>query len=121
MSQPLALILFTLSLAALSACTEPRVKPYQRLLDPEVGRANKARVTALLGNPVKCEITAGQESCEYRTTAGRNDPTPSVHRPSPGFGPDLSPFEHFDVIKAHYNDVGILREWEPMVLGAEKP
>lgn len=110
-------LLFFLAVIA-TGCTQSRVRRYEELLDKHVGSEKKDRIATVLGAPAKCIPAEGGERCEYRTNAGRNRSSPGVHAPAPGFGPDTSPYEFFDVIHVFYNDVGLMREWQPVVLPA---
>jgi hypothetical protein len=102
-------------LLVLGGCVEGRVKRYQSLLNPMVGTAKKDEVSRLLGSPTTCTTQPVGERCEYRTAKGRNDPVPSVYEKNT-LGPDLSPFEFYDVIQANYDGFGILKDWIPLVL-----
>jgi hypothetical protein len=110
--------LFALALCALSvvACTQTRLRRYGELLDPLVGGESKAKVATILGAPSRCESYDGGQRCEYRTAAGRNTASIGVLAPNPAMGPNLAPYEHFDVINVYFNNVGLMREWEPIVL-----
>ena len=95
-----------------SSCTESRVKKYSDILEPLVGTAKKERLNEVLGKPTFCKRELAYEQCEYRTSRGRNDPVPEVFRKSEGLGPDLSPYEYFDVLRLYYDDFGVLKEWD---------
>jgi len=110
------ILLSFLVLVSLVSCTHSRAKRYSELLDKLIGNEKKDRVASVLGAPARCNAAEGGELCEYRTAAGRNLASPGVQTPTPGFGPDVSPYDHFDVIHVYYNDVGLMREWEPIVL-----
>ena len=99
-----------------TACSEPRVKKYKGILDPQIGAATKLQINKLLGKPTFCKPEGKYDKCEYRTTRGRNEPTPSIHKKEEALGPDLSPYEHFDVLHLFYDGFGVLREWQPVVL-----
>lgn len=99
-----------------AACTEPRLKRYSDIIEPLVGSAKRERVTEILGKPTSCKREFSQEKCEYRTSMGRNHPVPEVFKKPEGLGPDLSPYEYFDVLHLYYDDFGILREWDPVVI-----
>ena len=99
----------------LIGCTETRVKRYGNILDPLVGTARKTQVNRKLGIPAFCQLESPLERCEYRTARGRNEQIPYIHQKREGF-PDLSPYEHFDVLHLYYDGFGILRDWEPVVM-----
>jgi hypothetical protein len=106
-----------LFLLLLCACTEHRVKRYAEILEPRVGVATKEEVTAQLGQPAFCRPDSQYQLCEYRTASGRNAQTPEVYRRQSGFGgPDVSPYEHFDVIHAYFDNFGTLRDWKAIVV-----
>ncbi len=116
------------------SCAQSPIKRYNALLDSHVGASNKRTVATLLGAPKscerkeateRCEIADGKnvcekkeavETCEFHTAKGQNGPRPSVYRPQPGFGPDLSPYENMDVLTLTFDNEGILRGWEPVFL-----
>lgn len=77
-----------------------------------------SQVNEVLGPPVSCaaEPNTNLTQCEYRTAMGRNLPTPDVHVRIPSMGPDLSPYDHFDVLHLHFDDTGVARDWTPMVI-----
>jgi len=81
-----------------------------------VGNGKKESVDKVLGPPIKCVKEHALEKCEYRTARERNDPVPAVHHQERSMGPDLSPYEHFDVLHLYYDSFGLLREWEPIVI-----
>ena len=101
------------------ACTESRVKRYDDLIGPEIGKGNKKEISKLLGPPTFCNEKGKYEVCEYRTARGRNEQTPYVHRKEPAMAPDLTPYEHFDVIHVSYDGFGVVQAWEPIVLPTE--
>ena len=101
---------------ALMACTEPRIKRYQTMLDPMVGTAKKTDVDAQLGKAIKCERKEKGQECEYRTASGRNEQIPMAHQQRSAMGPDLSPYEYFDVLHLTYDDFGILKDWQPVIV-----
>jgi hypothetical protein len=104
-----------------SGCSEVRVRKYQRGLDPLVGSANKGKINRMLGTPTTCKHTDEiTETCEYRTSWGRNDAVPSVFTKVNGFGPDLSPYEYFDVLELSYDGFGVLQTWHPLVVMQEE-
>jgi len=103
-------------LGLVTACAHGRRERYEALLDPLRGKSNKVEIARLLGNPVFCKSENGGERCEYRTAHGRNEPVPSVHQKTTAMGPDLSPYDYFDVIQVNYDGFGTLREWAPIVL-----
>ena len=105
-----------LLILVLVSCTEMRVKKYNDLLNPRVGTAKKEEVGKLLGNPVSCSQELEGEKCEYRTSHARNHPVPDVYRQERALGPDLSPYDHFDVLHVRYDGFGILKSWEPVVI-----
>ena len=99
------------------SCTELRVKKYQNLIEPNLGNAKKPEMDKLLGNPIFCKQESRYEKCEYRTALGQNSQVPSIMRREQGLGPDLSPYDYFDVLHLYYDAFHTLREWEPVVLG----
>jgi hypothetical protein len=99
-----------------TACTEARIKKYEDLLEPMLGKAEKPQIDKLLGSPASCAPIETYQRCEYRTSQGRNDPVPFVGRKNAAMGPDLSPFEYFDVLALTYDGFGTLREWEPIAI-----
>jgi hypothetical protein len=99
----------------LTSCAEYRIKRYQHLLDTHVGSSPKPTLDKLLGEPASCRPDGNLKLCEYRTSAGRNEQVPYVHQKKQGF-PDLSPYEHYDVLHLFYDDFDVLREWRPVVL-----
>jgi len=82
-----------------------------------LGTAKKTEVNQVLGSPTSCKKTAeGLEECEYRTAAARNYPVPDAHKKQEAMGPDLSPYEYFDVLHVYYDSLGILKNWVPIVI-----
>jgi hypothetical protein len=109
----ISLLLFVL----ITGCAETRVMRYQQTLDPLVGSAKKSKVNRLFGTPTFCKHHNDiLETCEYRTAYARNDVVPDFAAKMPGFGPDLSPYDYFDVIKVSYDALGVVRDWEPVVI-----
>lgn len=106
-------------LGCLNGCTETRVKRYANLLEPHIDHAKKQEMTAFLGAPTSCTQGEKYECCEYRTTRGRNETIPQIHKKEPGMGPDLAPYDYFDVIHLCYDGFGVLKEWDPVVLPYE--
>ncbi len=104
------------SLLILSACTTTRGKFYEDTLEPMVGVSKFHDVNKQLGSPTTCVPDVGLTRCEYRTAVARNLPVPAFARRVPGMGPDLSPYEYFDVLYVYYDDTGLLKEWTPMVV-----
>ncbi len=102
---------FSLCLLALTSCVQPRVRRYQSALDPLLGQGKRADVDRILGRPVSCEKAGEGEKCEYRTAFGRNDPIPAASQKTL-LGPDLSPYEYYDVVRAEYDGLGIFRNWQ---------
>jgi hypothetical protein len=96
------------------SCSQNRVKKYQNLLDPLVGKAKKDQINALIGNPVSCKNENRYEKCEYRTAHAQNTPVPDMFKKSEG--PDLSPYEYFDVLYLYFDPFHVLKEWEPVVI-----
>jgi hypothetical protein len=92
------------------------VKKYSDILEPRMGTAKKAEIDKFLGQATQCTSQGEYEECEYRTARGKNEPVPAVHTKAPAMGPDLAPYEHFDVIRVKYDSLGILREWKPIHL-----
>jgi hypothetical protein len=91
-------------------CTELRVQRYQTILDPMLGKSKKADVDHELGRPTFCKNLNVGEICEYRTARGRNDPVPAAAQKST-LGPDLSPYDYFDVLQIEYDGMGIFKDW----------
>ena len=108
--------LLILSVTLFVACSELRVKRYGDLLDPLLGSGSIAEVNRVLGKPTSCEALSLGKRCEYRTAAARNYTIPDAHRQLPGFGPDLSPYQYFDVLSVVYDHFGVFREWEPVAI-----
>lgn len=111
------ILLFAISLIV--ACTESRVKRYNDLIEPEIGKGSKKEISKLLGAPTFCNEKGKYEVCEFRTTRGRNEQTPYVHLKQPAMAPDLTPYEHFDVIQVSFDGFGVVQSWEPIVLPTE--
>jgi len=108
---------FVIGLWVLVGCTSPRLKRYHDLIDPHVGKAKKEKMDSLLGVPSSCKRTPSLKLCEYRTASERNEPVPGVLEKPKGFGgPDVSPYEYFDVLHLFYDDFGVLQEWNPVVI-----
>jgi len=97
-------------------CTQTRVKKYEGILEPLIGKAPKSQVNKLLGNPVSCRQEARYEKCEYRSAFSQNNPVPEIFRRVEGLGPDLSPYEYFDVLHLYFDGFHVLKEWEPVVI-----
>ncbi len=97
----------------LAGCTQPTVRRYGEMIDPKIGSANKNDMARLFGVPIICRPEGIYETCEFRTARGNNAPVPSVHQQNPAMGPDLSPYEHFDVILLQFDALGVLRSWKP--------
>lgn len=95
-------------------CTESRVKRYETMLQPLMGTAKKNDISKLLGAPAFCVQEEAYERCEYRTSRGSNDPVPGVARQEASMGPDLSPYDYYDVLQIHYDNFGLLNQWEPI-------
>ncbi|MBI4403429.1 MAG: hypothetical protein HY537_04670 [Deltaproteobacteria bacterium] len=110
----LALALFCVVM--LAGCTHTRVKFYHDLINPLVGSATKEKMNSLLGSPTWCKQETSFEQCEYRTSRGRSEPVPAIHRQHESMGPDLSPYDYFDVLHLFYDDTKTLREWSPIVI-----
>ena len=100
----------------LGGCTEPRVKTYEGILEPRVGKSKKEEIDHILGNPTSCRDTDGVQTCEYRSSRANNQPVPNVYRKQEGMGPDLSPYDRYDVLHLKYDSFGVLKEWEPVVI-----
>lgn len=100
-------------LVCLTACTEPALNRYSKLLDRRIGNSSKKEMNELLGPPVHCKTEFNDENCEYRTARGRNLQVPAVHQQNQSMGPDLSPYEHFDVLLLQFDSLGILQNWKP--------
>lgn len=99
-----------------SACTQPTVKRYEITLERKVGTAKKPEIDKLLGNPVSCQRENSVQKCEYRTLQAGNYPVPAVYDKQPAIGPDVSPYDYFDVLHLFYDEEGILRDWQPVVV-----
>lgn len=108
----LFLVIF-LSMLVLPSCTHTALRRYGDLIEPQIGRANKADMARQLGSPENCKSDGNYENCEFRTSRGKNAQVPAVHQRAPGMGPDLSPYEHFDVISLQFDSLGVLRGWKP--------
>lgn len=111
----LAVVLSTIIL--FSACTQPRIKKYQSLLEPKIGNSKKDEINKILGSPAWCTTEAGTEKCEYRTAHANNEPVPDMYRKEDSLGPDLSPYDRFDVLHVFYDSTGVFKDWEPVVFG----
>lgn len=108
---------FILSLVCfMTSCTQSRVKKYEAILEPKIGKSTKFQINSLLGNPVSCVQETKYEKCEYRSAYTQNAPVPDMFRKSEGIGPDLSPYEYFDVLHLYFDAFHILQEWEPVVM-----
>lgn len=105
-----------LAIFLIAACTESRIKRYSDIIEPSIGSGTKRDFTKLLGAPTFCRQDAKYEVCEYRTARGRNEPVPYVHKKDPAMGPDLTPFEHYDVIQISFDGFGVAQSWDPLVL-----
>jgi len=103
-------------LVGIVGCTEPRVKKYSSILEPRVGTAKKEEIDKLLGSPTWCKEYEGLKKCEYRSSRAENAPVPDVFRKQEGMGPDLSPYDRYDVLHLTFDNFGILKEWEPVVM-----
>ena len=86
------------------------------MLEPKVGNAKKEEINKLLGNPAWCSKEEGREKCEYRTSHASNAPVPDMYRKEEALGPDLSPYDHFDVLHIYFDSTGVMKDWEPIVL-----
>lgn len=110
-------LLFILMGLLFFGCAQKRIKRYQSMLDPKVNESKKEELDKLLGPPVSCSVeVGGLNKCEYRTAAGRNQPTPAAFRKSKTMKIDVSPFQQFDVLHLYYDSDRILKQWEPVVL-----
>lgn len=110
-------LIFTLPMILfMTSCTQSRVKRYQAILEPKIGKSTKSQISTILGNPVSCLQEAKYEKCEYRSAYTQNGPIPDMFRKSEGIGPDLSPYEYFDVLHLYFDAFHILQEWEPIVI-----
>src|SRR5688572_15067600 len=98
MTKLLALALLTMFVA----CNQSNVKKYRDLLEPRVGSAKKDEINQLLGAPAWCRDEEGSQRCEYRTSRATNNPVPDMYRKEASLGPDLSPYDHFDVLHLHF-------------------
>lgn len=98
----------------IASCSQNRVKKYQNILDPLIGKGKKDEINALIGNPISCKSESRYEKCEYRTAHAQNTPVPDMFRKSEG--PDLSPYEYFDVLYLYFDAFQVLKEWEPVVI-----
>lgn len=109
-------LLILLTIFVCLACTETRIERYTDIIEPHVGGTHKAEMNKILGAPTFCKEEGKYEKCEYRTARGRNEPVPGVFRKEPAMGPDLTPYEHFDVLHLYYDSFAVLKEWEPIVV-----
>lgn len=100
----------------LSGCTEKRVKKYQDVLEPRISKAKKTEIDKMFGTPEKCIQEGPHLKCEYRTAAMRNTPVSDMYRKEPGMGPDLTPYDHFDVIHVFFDGLGVMQDWKPIVV-----
>ena len=99
----------------LQACASSPLRRLEESMDPMVGKKKRGEVERLVGQPVKCSSPQPMTRCEYRTLIGRNDPAPVTSKVEPGFGgPDLSPYEFFDVIEIFYDATGMMSDWRPL-------
>lgn len=103
-------------LGTFPACSMSRVKMYRDIVDPMVGSSKKDDVNRVLGSPESCSHEKGLEMCEYRTSAARNEVIPDMSSRNPAMGPDLSPYDRFDVLHLYFDDFGILKDWDPIVV-----
>ena len=110
-------ILLTLTVILMTSCVQTRVKKYEAILEPKIGKSTKLDITSLLGNPIYCRQESKYEKCEYRSAYSQNGPVPDMFRKSDGLGPDLSPYEYFDVLYLYFDGFHVLQEWEPVVMG----
>lgn len=110
------ILLILLAIPICLACTETRVKRYSDMIEPHVGGASKSEMNKILGAPTYCHDEGKYEKCEYRTSRGRNESVPGIFWKEPAMGPDLTPYEHFDVLHLYYDGFSVLKEWEPIVL-----
>jgi len=108
-------LVFSTLVVLMTSCAEHRVKRYQDMLDKHVGVTQKKELDRQLGEPTQCRPDGSMKLCEYRTAAGRNEQVPYVHQKKEGF-PDLSPYEHYDVLHLFYDDFNVLRDWKAVVL-----
>lgn len=107
---------FLFFIVGILGCTEPRVKKYSNILEPRVGSGKKDEIDRLLGNPTWCKEKEGLQKCEYRSSRANNAPVPDVFRKEEGMGPDLSPYDRYDVLHLTYDGFGVLKDWEPVVI-----
>lgn len=104
-------------LLTLTQCAHPRVARYRSTIEPHLNKSKKAELDALLGSPVSCApAKEGLERCEYRTASERNQKVPEIYRRNSAMGPDVSPYEFFDVLHLYYDSFGTLKEWTPVVV-----
>jgi len=99
-----------------TSCVQTRVKTYNALIEPRLGKSKKSEMRAVLGNPIFCKQEEKYEKCEYRSAYSQNNPVPDMFRKSEAIAPDLSPYEYFDVLHLYYDGFHILQEWEPVVI-----
>jgi hypothetical protein len=111
-----AIVILMVFASFFSACTQPTVKRYASLLDRKVNISKKSEMDQVLGEPVSCKQERAFQKCEYRTAQARNYPVPAIYEKQNAMGPDISPYEYFDVLHLFYDHEGILREWEPIVM-----
>lgn len=105
-----------LCLLVVAGCASSRTKRYQDMLEPKVGSGKKDEINKMLGSPSWCRSESGSEKCEYRTSKGSHAPVPDMYRKEGALGPDLSPYDQFDVLHLYYDGVGVLKDWEPVVV-----
>lgn len=103
-------------LLLVTSCVQTRVKTYDALIEPRLGKSKKSEMRAVLGNPIFCKQEEKYEKCEYRSAYSQNNPVPDMFRKSEAIAPDLSPYEYFDVLHLYYDGFHILQEWEPVVI-----
>ena len=97
------------------SCTTTTLQKYSEILDIKKG-IKKSEIMGFLGRPVSCVFDSMGETCEFRTLYARNLPVAAVYQKNPTLCPDLSPYEFFDVLSLHFDEVSALKDWKPIYL-----
>jgi hypothetical protein len=103
-------VLSILAALALARCASTPVDRYRAQLQPLVGHGDKTQVAAVLGQPALCRPEGAVETCEYRVARPRpiSNPVPSA--------PAILDLQPRDVIHAYFDDKGVLRDWQALVI-----
>ena len=108
------LVLLGVLLALLAGCRQmaanSQMKAYAALLDPKVGKANKADVIRDLGMPERCEPAAGHEFCRFRTSYGQR-----ATATANGGVAHATAYESYDQIDAEFDGSGMFMSWRAYV------